>query len=234
MTIELREPHGAPARDVPLHPLNRRIMHWVNAVAIILMIGSGWRIYNYYPALSINFGFPLYLTLGGDFTVTEAVSDEDGLANALAWHFAAMWLLTINFLAFVFVGFASGHFRRDFLPLSPRAFVQDLWAALRFKLDHRVGEYNAVQKVLYCGVLAAILLTILSGLSIWKPVQLKGLTWLFGGYEFARVVHFFGMAAIVGFLVVHVLLTILVPKTFVAMVLGRVPGTAHSPGTTDK
>jgi thiosulfate reductase cytochrome b subunit len=234
VTIELREPDAAPARDVPLHPLNRRIMHWVNAVAIIVMIGSGWRIYNYYPALPINFGFPLYLTLGGDFTVTEAISNEDGLANALAWHFAAMWVLTINFLAFVIVGFASRHFHRDFLPLSPRAFVRDLWAALRFKLDHRLGEYNAVQKVLYCGVLAVILVTILSGLSIWKPVQLKGLTWLFGGYEFARVVHFFGMAAIVGFLVVHVLLTILVPKTLVAMVLGRVTGSAHPPEGAEK
>jgi thiosulfate reductase cytochrome b subunit len=70
-------------------------------------------------------------------------------------------------------------------------------------------------------VLGVILLTILSGLSIWKPVQLKELTWLFGGYEFARVVHFFGMAAIVAFLFVHIALTILVPKTLVAMVLGR-------------
>jgi len=216
MTGAPHEPTASPARNVPLHPLSRRVMHWINALAIIVMIGSGW------------------LTLGGDFTVTEAVSDEDGLANALAWHFASMWVLTINFLAFVIVGFASGHFRRDFLPLSPRAFLRDLWSAMRFKLDHRLGEYNAVQKALYCGVLAAILLTILSGLSIWKPVQLKGLTWLFGGYEFARVVHFFGMAAIVGFLVVHVLLTILVPKTFVTMVLGRVPGASRSPEGVDK
>jgi len=203
-------------------------MHWINALAIIVMIGSGWRIYNYYPALPIDFGFPNYLTLGGDFTVTEALDDEDGLANALAWHFAAMWVLVINFLAFIIVGFASGHFRRDFLPVSPRAFVQDLWAALRFKLDHSLGEYNAVQKVLYWGVLGAILLTILSGLSIWKPAQLHELTWLFGGYEFARVVHFFGMAAIVGFLCIHVALTILVPKTLVAMVLGRVSGVPHA------
>ena len=118
MTAELREPTTMAAPHVLLHPLSRRIMHWLNAVAIIVMIGSGWRIYNYYPALPINFGFPLYLTLGGDFTITEAVSNEDGLANALAWHFAAMWLLTINFIAFLAVGFASGHFRRDFLPLS--------------------------------------------------------------------------------------------------------------------
>jgi thiosulfate reductase cytochrome b subunit len=85
-----------------------------------------------------------------------------------------------------------------------------------------------VQKVFYWGVLAAILVTILSGLSIWKPVQLQQLTWLFGGYEFARVVHFFGMAAIVGFLVVHLALTALVPRTLVAMVLGRVSETPHS------
>jgi thiosulfate reductase cytochrome b subunit len=98
-------------------------MHWINALAIIVMIGSGWRIYNYYPALPIHFGFPNYLTLGGDFTVTEALNDEDGLANALAWHFGAMWVLVINFLAFVIVGFASGHFRRDFLPVGPRAFL---------------------------------------------------------------------------------------------------------------
>ena len=94
-------------------------------------------------------------------------------------------------------------------------------------LGHQLGEYNAVQKVFYWGVLAAILVTILSGLSIWKPVQLQWLTWLFGGYEFARVVHFFGMAAIVGFLVVHLSLTALVPKTLVAMVVGRASDTPH-------
>ena len=84
-----------------------------------------------------------------------------------------------------------------------------------------------MQKVFYWGVLAAILVTILSGLSIWKPVQLQWLTWLFGGYEFARVVHFFGMAAIVAFLVIHIALTILVPKTLVAMVLGHASAAPH-------
>ncbi|HUC70761.1 MAG TPA: cytochrome b/b6 domain-containing protein [Stellaceae bacterium] len=211
----------ASARAAPLHPLSRRVMHWVNALAILVMIGSGWRIYNYYPALPLHFGFPEYLTLGGNFTVTEAAHNEDGLANALAWHFAAMWVLVLNFLAYLVVGFVSGHFRRDFLPVGPAAFARDFFAAMRGRLGHRLGEYNAVQKVFYWGVLAAILVTILSGLSIWKPVQLQELTWLFGGYEFARVVHFFGMATIVGFLVVHLALTALVPKTLVAMVLGR-------------
>jgi thiosulfate reductase cytochrome b subunit len=227
MTVPAQVQTTAAAHSVQLHPLSRRIMHWINALAIFVMIGSGWRIYNYYPALPIHFGFPDYLTLGGDFTVTEAASNEDGLANALLWHFAAMWVLVLNFLAYVIVGFVSGHFRRDFLPVSVGAFLRDFFDALRGRLDHRLGEYNAVQKVFYWGVLAAILVTILSGLSIWKPVQLQWLTSLFGGYEFARVVHFFGMAAIVGFLVVHLALTALVPKTLVAMVVGHASETPH-------
>jgi thiosulfate reductase cytochrome b subunit len=222
-------PHieAAPARGMQLHPLSRRIMHWVNAAAILVMIGSGWRIYDYYPALPLHFSFPYYLTLGGNFTATEAINNEDGLANALAWHFAGMWVLVLNFLAYLIIGFISGHFQRDFLPVGPAAFARDFLAALRGRLGHRLGEYNAVQKVFYWGVLAAILVTILSGLSIWKPVQLKELTSLFGGYEFARVVHFFGMATIVGFLAVHLALTALVPKTLVAMVLGRASEAPH-------
>jgi len=217
-----------PATDVQLHPLSRRIMHWTNALAILVMIGSGWRIYDSAPVLSIDFGFPYAYTIGGDAPLSEALHNEDGLANALAWHFAAMWVLVVNFLIYLVVGFASGHFRRDFLPFRLSAFARDFWAALRFKLEHRLGRYNAVQKLFYWGVLAAIVVQILSGLAIWKPAQLKELTWLCGGYDVARVVHFLGMAAIVAFLVVHVALTVLVPKTFVAMVLGRASSTPHS------
>ena len=222
MTIAtaVADAESAARPSVQIHPLSRRIMHWVNALAILVMIGSGWRIYDYYPALPINFGFPYYLTLGGDITLTEAIDNEYGLANALAWHFAAMWVLVINLFVYLVAGVVSGHFRRDFLPVSAVAFVRDMLAALRGRLSHRLGEYNAVQKVLYWGVLAAIVVTILSGLSIWKPVQLQELTWLFGGYEFARVVHFFGMLAIAAFLVVHIALAMLVPSTLVAMVLG--------------
>jgi thiosulfate reductase cytochrome b subunit len=225
--VTARSAEPTPARDVQLHPLSRRIMHWINAVAIIVMIGSGWRIYDSSPALSIDFGFPYYLTLGGDISVTEAINNDDGLANALAWHFGAMWVLVLNLLAYLIVSIISGHFRRDFLPVGVGAFARDFFAALRGRLGHRLGKYNAVQKVFYWGVLAAILVTILSGLSIWKPVQLKELTWFFGGYEFARVVHFFGMTAIVGFLVVHLALTVLVPKTLVAMIFGRASSAPH-------
>jgi len=219
--------------DVQRHPLSRRIMHWVNALAIIIMIGSGWRIYNTspvyntYPLLHWYLEFPVTFSLGGDLSQSEALSNEDGLANALLWHFAAMWVLVVNFAAYLGVGFVSGHFRRDFLPLRPAAVIRDLFAALRFRLDHRLGEYNAVQKVFYWGVIAVVVVMILSGLGIWKPVQLQELTWLFGGYDFAREVHFWGMAAICAFLVVHVALTVLVPKTFIAMVLGEASSRPH-------
>jgi thiosulfate reductase cytochrome b subunit len=211
-----------PTHGAPLHPISRRVMHWLNAIAIVVMIGSGWRIYDEYPELPLNFGFPPIATLGGDYLKAWARSNDYGEANAIAWHLAGMWLLVLNYIAYLVVGFASGHFRRDFLPIQPKAVLRDMADALRGRLDHDLGHYNAVQKLLYTGVLGAILITILSGFSIWKPVQLQSLVWLFGGFDTARVVHCLGMLAIVGFLVVHVLLAILVPKTIVEMTVGRV------------
>ena len=215
-------------REVQHHPLVVRITHWLTALAMLVMIGSGWRIYDFYPALPGDFQFRPDFTLGGEYTASEALHNEDGLANALGWHFAGMWLLVLSLAVYVTYGIVSGHFRRDFLPVLPRDLLHDFIAAVRLRLAHRLGTYNAVQKTFYCGVLLAILVMILSGLGIWKPVQFRELTWLFGGYEAARVVHFLGMAAIVGFLVVHVALTILVPKTLVAIIFGRASSPAHS------
>jgi thiosulfate reductase cytochrome b subunit len=115
----------------------------------------------------------------------------------------------------------SGHFRRDFFPVWPRSILRDFVDALRFRLAHRLGEYNAVQKLAYIGVLALIMLMLVSGLAIWKPVQTYPLVALFGGFQGARLVHFLGMAGIVLFIVVHVALTFLVPRTLLAMVWGR-------------
>jgi thiosulfate reductase cytochrome b subunit len=203
------------------HPPILRITHWLNALAMFVMIGSGLRIYNWYPALSLDFIFPFTISLGGDPVQAQALHAEDGLASALMWHFAGMWLLVANLLVYLGYGFFSGHFRRDFLPVSPRAFLRDFVDAARGRLAHRLGEYNAVQKVFYIGVLAAIAVTVLSGLGIWKPVQFQVLTALFGGYETARVVHFFGMASIVAFVAVHLALTALVPQTLKAMITGQ-------------
>lgn len=211
--------------DVQEHPLARRISHWLFALAILIMIGSGWRIYDNVPIFP--FTFPGWITLGGGGDASYAQHNEGGTGSAIAWHFAGMWLLAGAFLVYVAHGLVTRHFWRDFLPVGPRGFFRDFKAAATFKLEHRLGSYNAVQKVFYWGAMFAIVMMVASGLAIWKPVQLWWLTALFGGFRFARVVHFLFMAAIVGFLVVHVALVALVPKTLVAMVTGRATG-AHS------
>jgi thiosulfate reductase cytochrome b subunit len=194
--------------SVVIHPIWVRITHWINAVAMLVMIGSGWEIYNASPLFP--FRFPGSITLGG------------WLAGALLWHFAAMWVLAVNGLIYVILGFATGRFRRKLLPIAPAAVVADLRAAVAFKLAHDdLAVYNSVQRLLYAGIIVVSVLIVLSGLAIWKPIQLQWLTAAFGGYDAARYVHFFCMAAIVGFLAVHVLLALIVPKSLRAMVTGR-------------
>jgi thiosulfate reductase cytochrome b subunit len=194
-----------------IHPTWVRITHWVNALAMFVMITSGWRIYNASPLFP--FEFPPAITIGDGL---------DGLSGALLWHFAAMWLLVVNGLVYLTLGIVSGRFRRKLLPVRPSDVVRDLGAALAGKLSHDdLSVYNAVQRLLYLGVIGAGVLIVLSGVSIWKPVQVQEITAVFGGYDAARYVHFFAMAAIVGFLVVHIALAILVPKSLRAMIRGR-------------
>lgn len=214
--VEEGKPH---VQYMMLHSPVVRITHWLTALAIIVMIGSGWRIYNQEPLF--GFAFPVWMTLGGDPQVSQHWHNEEGLAGALQWHFAAMWVLLANLLVYLAYGLLSGHFRRALLPIRPREVVRDLGAALSGHLVHRVGERNAVQRAMYIGVVSVILLTVLSGLAIWKPVQFQELTAVFGGYDVARYVHFFCMAAIVLFLVVHLLLTAVVPKVLPPMITGR-------------
>jgi len=203
ITINSTDRHSAR-----LHPLALRIMHWVNALAMILMILSGLAIYND----SVIFGwlrFPHWMTIG------------DGPEGALQWHFAAMWLLMINGLCYLIYGITTGRFRRKLLPIWPSEVIATIQDALRFKLGHDdITHYNAVQKLLYVGVIAVIIIQVLSGLAVWKPVQFSELATLFYNFQGSRLVHFIGMALIVGFLVVHVALALLVPKTIGAMITG--------------
>ena len=194
-----------PAR---LHPLALRIMHWINAVAMLIMILSGWAIYND----EVIFGwlhFPHWMTLG------------DGPEGALQWHFLAMWILGANGIAYLAYGLATGRFRRMLLPIRPMEVLAEIRAALALKLSHEdLTRYNAVQRILYIGIILVGIVQVLSGLVIWKPVQLSELAVLFYDFQTARLVHFLGMAAIVGFLLVHVALALIVPRTLVAMVTG--------------
>jgi thiosulfate reductase cytochrome b subunit len=196
-----------PARTL-IHPLWVRVTHWVNAVAMAVMIGSGWEIYNASPLFP--FAFPPAITLGG------------WLAGALLWHFAAMWVLAVNGLVYVVLGIATGRFRRMLVPIRPSEVLADAKAALARKLSYDdLSIYNAVQKLLYLGVILVGVVLVLSGLAIWKPVQLQELAAVFGGYTAARYVHFFAMAATVAFLVIHVIMSFLVPKSLRAIIIGR-------------
>ncbi|HME26934.1 MAG TPA: cytochrome b/b6 domain-containing protein [Acetobacteraceae bacterium] len=191
-----------------IHPLVVRITHWTNAVAMTVMIGSGWQIYNASPLFRSV--FPGWLTLGG------------WLGGALAWHFAAMWLLAGNFAIYLGYGLASGHIRRRLFPLYPREIWRDAMLALRFRLPHDSSRYNAVQRLLYVLASCGIAFAIVSGLAIWKPVQFYPLTFALGGYEIARRVHFLAMAGIVAFVMVHLALVAIVPRTLRPMLTGRV------------
>lgn len=198
----------SPIGPAMVHPVIVRVTHWVNAVAIIVMIMSGLQIHNAYPV--VPFRFPGWITLG------------DWLGGALLWHFSAMWALTVNFVVLLAYGLASGRLRERFLPIRPAALLADVRSALTGRLKHdRLVKYNAVQKLLYSGVLALISLVILSGFALWKPVQFQTLTALMGGFEGARIVHFACMAAIFGFLVLHVAMAVLVPKSLRAMFRGH-------------
>ena len=224
---------GRPgSRSVLLHPRIIRISHWLNAIAILIMIGSGWRIYNNFPIIP-GFSFPETYTLGGDPAQAYKIAHDGGFGNATLWHFAGMWLLVLNGLVYLAYGLGSGRLRRKLFPIRPREVVRETLGALRFRLDHSdLTTYNAVQRLLYVGVILTVALAVLSGLAIWKPVQLQALAALFGSFQGARIVHFICMCLITSFLVIHVALTILVPRTLLAMITGRTRAPAPAPQPT--
>lgn len=193
----------ASSRARIAHSLPIRVMHWVGAAAILCMIFSGVTIYNASP--SLPFSFPSWMMLGG------------WLAGGIAWHVSAMWVLFVDGIAYLAYGVLSGHFRRDIRLPSPGAVGRDMAVALRGRLGHQIGHYNAVQRALYAGVLAVICATVATGLSIWKPVQLIWLSRLFGGYPLARNIHLGCMLVIAAFVVLHVVLVAIYPRTLLAM-----------------
>jgi thiosulfate reductase cytochrome b subunit len=202
-----RGPIDEPATR-SLHPLPLRIMHWTNAIAMLIMIGSGWKIYND----EVLFGwlhFPEWITIGG------------GPEGALQWHFFAMWLLGFNGVAYLSYGLATGRFRRMLLPIRAGEVLHEIHKALRLDLQHDdLTRYNAVQRLLYIGVIAVIVVQVVSGLVVWKPVQFSSLAFLFYDFQGARLAHFIGMVLIVGFVLVHVALALIVPQTLLAMLKG--------------
>ena len=191
-----------------IHPGWLRIMHWLNAIAVIVLMTSGWRIYN--ATSFLGFSIPNGITLGG------------WLGGAIQWHFAAMWILFVNGLLYLAFNLATGRLLRKFFPLSPKELVSDLLAALKGKLVHAdPRHYNMVQRLAYLFVMLDSVLLVLSGLVLWKSVQFPLLRELLGGYEGARLVHFFAMATLAAFVAVHLVMVALVPRTLLYMVRGR-------------
>ncbi|MCB8882757.1 cytochrome b/b6 domain-containing protein [Acidisoma cellulosilytica] len=197
-----------PTKERRLHPLAVRIMHWINAAAMMVMITSGWGIYND-DVIIHGLHFPGYLRLG------------EWAAWSVNWHFAGMWFFGINGLIYLTYGFATGRLRERLLPIRPRDIVKTVIDTLHFKIAHEdLTVYNAVQKLLYIVAILASINQALTGLALWKPVQFSSLVSLFGGFQSVRVFHFAGMVVIVGFVIVHVALAVLVPKTIWAMLAG--------------
>lgn len=192
----------------PIHPIWLRLTHWLNAVAVVILVMSGWRIYNASPFM--GFVIPKSITLGG------------WLGGAIQWHFAAMWLLVGNGLIYLACNLISGRLRKKFFPLSLRAFIADVRAALKGKLSHDdPRHYNMVQRAAYLFVIVDAIVLVLSGLVLWKSVQFPILRELMGGYEAARRVHFLAMAALVAFVGVHLAMVAMVPRTLLPMIRGR-------------
>jgi thiosulfate reductase cytochrome b subunit len=191
-----------------LHPLPVRLMHWTNALAMIIMIMSGWGIYDDYviiPGLHFSETFRL-----GSWA-----------APSLLWHFAGMWLLALNGLAYLVYGTLSGRLRERMLPIRLRDLEQTVRDTLHLKIEHDdLTVYNAVQKLLYIVVILAGIAQVITGLLIWKPIQFSSAVALLGGFQAVRIEHFIGMSVIVGFLLVHVALSLLVPRTLWAMLSG--------------
>jgi thiosulfate reductase cytochrome b subunit len=190
-----------------IHPLFVRITHWINAFAAIAMLASGFRIYNASPLY--NFTFPADLTLGG------------WLAGALAWHFAVMWILVINGLAYLIYGIFSGHFIRKIVNIGAMAAYRNVRVQLKYLLLHGTGEYNLIQRILYIAVIWDVVVLFFSGVAMWKPVQFAGLTAFLGGYEQARHIHFFGMVILAIFTFGHVILAFAIKGTLKSMFTGR-------------
>jgi thiosulfate reductase cytochrome b subunit len=205
------------------HHLVVRITHWVTVVAITIMVGSGLRIFNAYPAFARKgdtfccypfegHKIPEWLTFGG------------WLAGARNWHFAMMWVLVVNGLVYLGFIYLLGEWR---VLVPRRGILHGAWQMTRFyvalRRDHpEQGKHNALQRLTYFLLPWIAAASVLSGLAIWKPVQLAPLTALLGGFVWARYWHFLAMLLLVVVSVGHVFMVFAVdPYSLRAIVTGR-------------
>lgn len=222
-----------PAAAKPAPPLRHRglvrLTHWLNAVFLAGMIGSGLQIYTAYahigyhgvafqvfnPFDASRAHLPRQLLLGG------------WLAGGLRWHFVLAWPFVLTGLAYVIFLVVSGEWRALlFRPRDVPGAVQMARYYLRLRRDPPPqGKHNALQKSAYTFVLILAVVSILSGFALAKPVQLAWLTALFGGYEWARYWHFVAVWTFTAFIVVHVVAVFVSdPASLRAIITGRYRG----------
>jgi len=208
----------------PAQPWLIRATHWANLILLALMAGSGLRILVAYPFLGPQGATYAWYPLQG-VQPPAALTIGGWLAGARHWHFAFAWLFVANAIVYVAFLFASGEWRRRLF--FPRRDARNAWNTLLHDLRLRkeapapVGLYNGMQRLSYTGVLATAPLLVLSGLAMYKPVQLPRLTALLGGYDVARAIHLLALAALALFTVVHVVQVLLHPRTLADMTVGR-------------
>jgi thiosulfate reductase cytochrome b subunit len=211
----------------PAQPWLIRATHWANLVLFTVMAASGLRILVAYPFLGPRAGEYGWYPLQG-VAPPEALTIGGWLAGARHWHFAFAWLFVANALVYAVYILASGEWRRRLF--FPRRDARNAWGTLLHDLRLRkeapppVGLYNGMQRLTYTGVLATAPLLALSGLAMYKPVQLPRLTALLGGYDAARAIHLLVLAALALFTIVHVVQVLLHPRTLAGMTVGRGAG----------
>ncbi len=204
-------------------PVPIRVVHWLNSVFLVVMVGSGLQILAAYPSLGPRGASFDWYPLQGK-SPPPLVTIGHWLAGARHWHFAFAWLFTANALVYVVYLLTSGEWR-DRLFWPPRD-ARNAWETLlhdlrlRKSIPNAVGLYNGMQRLAYTGVLAIAPVLVASGLAIYKPVQLPRLTALLGGYDAARAIHLAVLVALAAFLVVHVVQAVLHPRTLVDMTVG--------------
>jgi thiosulfate reductase cytochrome b subunit len=210
-------PAGRRAQPAPI-----RLAHWITIPLLVIMAGSGLQIFAAYPALGPrggqyawypfqNVAPPSWMRFGG------------WLAGARHWHFAIAWFLILNGIFYLFYLGASGEWRRRvFLPRrdTSNALAMFAYYVRIRKTPPPEDFYNGLQRLAYTSAIIFGIVVVLSGLAIYKPVQLHLLTALFGGYDWARVVHLSCLVLLAFFAATHIILVALHPRTILTMVTG--------------
>ncbi len=218
-----RAPEEAPRPFVRRHHWIVRLTHWVNALVLVGMMGSGLQIYGAYERFGIR-GTRLPVPNPLDMHQAPHWARLGGwLAGGLNWHFFLMWPLALNGLLYLGYLFFSGEWRPLlFRPRDVGPAIRMQMYYLRLRREHPPqGKHNALQKGAYSFIVLLGVVSVLSGLALWKPVQLWWLTQTFGGYELARYWHFVAVWLFAAFIVVHVVLVFTVdPASLRAMLTG--------------